>query len=115
MTIPFDLYPRRVVALPGGDHVLVVVRRNVDAKFNMLNAWDLRWEFAQLRLLIKRDRRWRVELYWGVNSDPQSTPKTKPDQFWVLENRRTAQAFAETVSSNLRHGSNVMGRGLPDG
>jgi hypothetical protein len=101
MNVSFDVYPRRVIALPDGVQVLIAVRRNVDAKFNFFNSWDLRWELAQLRRLLRRDRRWRVELYRDVSSDPQATPRQDPAHTWVLEDRRSAAAFAETISSHL--------------
>jgi hypothetical protein len=92
----------RIVLTPTGDHVLVVARRNVDAKFNFVNSVDVRWEFHQLTRFLRRDHRWRVEVYRGASMDATDLPRREPDECWVLPDRATATSFADQVASKLR-------------
>ncbi|MCU1352053.1 MAG: hypothetical protein JWM05_1262 [Acidimicrobiales bacterium] len=100
---PFSLYRRRVVRLPDGESALLVVRRNVNAKYSNLNI-DVRWELTHIWRAVRRDRRWRVELYVGISQDPQSTPHQMADQAWVLPGREQANAWAERLSGLLQAG-----------
>lgn len=107
IVVPFATYPRRVVALPGGAHALVLIRRNVGPRFNLWNSADMGWEFAHLARLLRRDRRWRVELHREVDSDPGQTPREEPNQVWVLPDHATAATFAEALARTLGAGGTL--------
>lgn len=100
-SVPFITYPRRVVPLPDGGRVLVLIRRNFDAKINWFNNWDLRWEFARVRRLVLRDKTWRVELYRGVDIDSSSLPSEDADRVWVAADKTMAAALAVEISHCL--------------
>jgi hypothetical protein len=78
-----------------------MVRRNVSPRYNFWNNFDVRWEFAQLRRLLRRERDWLIEVYRGVEQDPGRRPKTDADLGWVLPDRHAATAFAERVADHL--------------
>ena len=85
----------------GGGSALVLIRRWVPAKFTGWNAWDFKWELQQLWRLIRRDRRWCVELYYGISEDPGGTPSTEPDRRWVRSDRQDAVAFGNSLSEHI--------------
>jgi hypothetical protein len=92
------------VPLSGGAEALVVVRRNVDAKYKWFR-WDLdrNFESQHLSRLIRRDRSWRVELYYGLPSRrPVALPREDAICHWVAPNRRAAFELAQRVLQRVR-------------
>lgn len=90
----------------GGGSALVLIRRWVPAKFTGWNAWDIKWELQQFRRLIRRDRRWCVELYYGITQDPGGTPSSEPDRRWIRPDRQDAVALGNSLSEHLAsHGT----------
>jgi hypothetical protein len=97
----FADYPRHVVRLPDGRSVLVLVRRNIAAKYNLFNNWDLEYEVQFVRRLLRRDRRRFVELYETVSDDPGGTPDEPATRRWTLPDRASAAEFAERLCVQL--------------
>src|SRR5258705_12260661 len=86
--VSFEIHPKRMVRLPDANRALVLIRRNVEAKINWFNSWDLRWEWERLRRLLRRDRRWRVEIYEGVAEEPIDLPREDAARVFVAEDKK---------------------------
>jgi hypothetical protein len=87
--------------MPNGGHALVLIRRNVDAKINWWNNWDMSWEWARLTRLLRRDRTWRVEIYEGISEDPGSLPSDDAVRVYVRPNKSAAVDLAERVVTRI--------------
>ena len=102
-----------MVRLPDATHALVLIRRNVEAKINWWNNWDLRWEWERLTRLLRRDRRWRVEIYERVAEEPIELPREDAARVFVAEDKKAAARLAEHVAALLASGGTAaVDRGL---
>jgi|1186.fasta_scaffold47175_1 hypothetical protein len=104
MPVPFETYPRRLVRLPDHTSGLVLIRRNVDARYNWLNGWDVAWEGEQLARLLRRDRRWLVEFYPHITEDPLGRPDDDALRFWITADKAAAVALAGRVVRAVERG-----------
>ena len=108
VAISFDAYPRRLVDVPGGGKVLLLIRRNIAAKatpWSSLDNWQWDWEF--LSRLVRRDRTWRVEDYGHYYADPISVPRDDPARYWVCRDKVAAADLAERISKLLATGATL--------
>jgi len=65
---------------------------------------DYEWEFEVIKRLVRRDERWYVEIFDHVRVD-LGRPRQDAVRFWVLKDRRSAEAFAERLALALNeHG-----------
>jgi len=99
---------RRVVRTPEGSDSLVLIRPAV-AK---LSPWshdpEIAAAFQGLSRLIRRDRRWYVEVYVRIKQDRGETPQDEPARQWVLADCASAEAFAESLARQIAlHGAGV--------
>lgn len=102
MPVSFEVYPRRIVRLPSGERALVLIRRNVDGKYNQLDpvgTWS--WLWGQVARLLWRGRTWRVEIYEGISEDPISTPNENAVSLFVCEDKSDAVATANRVVARI--------------
>lgn len=108
MGIPFTTHPRRVVALPGEERALVVVRRDWP-KLRWSN-WGTPMDYVdyviRLRWLLRRRGPWLVEYYLRVGED-LGIPHQAATGAWQLASRVAACAFAEQVAGALAGGNAV--------
>ena len=102
---------KRVVRAPDGFPMLVVARRNIDAKLTFWSrTWmdlsEFRWAWQRLTRFVRRDRTWRVEVYSNVDVDyfvPDDVDD-EPVRMWVAPDRECAAALASDVADRVRSG-----------
>ena len=112
MPVPFSSHPRRLVQRPDGESCLVLIRRYTLMK----PSWWSWGEPSELEWAWRRghgDRRWAVEVYFGIRQEPLKTPERQADQAWVVEGRKSAAELAEVVVEALNTGADLPRGGVP--
>ena len=95
--------------------MLVLVHRNIAARYNLFNNWDVEYELQFVRRLLRRDRRRFVELYEDISEDPGGTPDQSVRRRWTLPDRASAAQFAERLCTHLARYGLASQLPTPDG
>jgi hypothetical protein len=107
MPISFAVHPKRMVRVPAGNLLLVLIRRNIDSKVNWSRWTTLDrggWAEERLLRLLRRDRTWRVEIYERLKEEPVDLPGEEPSRVFVAKDKNAAVILAERVASLLATG-----------